>query len=122
MANARKNRYGLRNRTTNPRPDCSCRSRESSKAVIKKLHDMGIKKTIMLTGDNQSPANAIVKQLQMDDIKADLLPQHKLEYIKQLRKEFGRVAMIGNGVNDAPALAASYKCISFFDEAKNKVQ
>lgn len=81
--------------------------RDSSKNVIKELHDIGIKKTIMLTGDNQATANAIGKQLNVAEVKADLLPQHKLDYIKQLRKDFGKVAMIGDGVNDAPALAAS---------------
>lgn len=81
--------------------------RNSSKNVIKELHEIGIKKTIMLTGDNQATANAIGKQLNVAEVKADLLPQDKLDYIKQLRKDYGKVAMIGDGVNDAPALAAS---------------
>lgn len=81
--------------------------RDSSKNVIKELHDIGIQKTIMLTGDNQATANAIGKQLGVAEVKAELLPQDKLDYIKQLRRDFGNVAMIGDGVNDAPALAAS---------------
>ncbi|HLR66809.1 MAG TPA: heavy metal translocating P-type ATPase [Virgibacillus sp.] len=81
--------------------------RESSKEIIKKLHQLGIKKTIMLTGDNKGTANAIGSYVGVSDIQADLMPQDKLEYIKQLRDDFGNVAMVGDGVNDAPALAAS---------------
>lgn len=81
--------------------------RESSRNVIQELHGIGIKKTIMLTGDNQATANAIGKQLNVAEVKAELLPQDKLDYIKQLRQDYGKVAMIGDGVNDAPALAAS---------------
>ncbi|CAM3551206.1 heavy metal translocating P-type ATPase [Marinicrinis lubricantis] len=81
--------------------------RDSSKDVIKQLHEIGIKKTIMLTGDNQATAEAIGQRLNVTDVKADLMPQDKLDYIKQLRKDYGNVAMIGDGVNDAPALAAS---------------
>ncbi|MBN6189196.1 cadmium-translocating P-type ATPase [Aneurinibacillus sp. BA2021] len=81
--------------------------RDSSKNVIQQLHNLGIKKTIMLTGDNRATAEAIGSQLGVAEVKAELLPQDKLEFIKQLRKEYGNVAMIGDGVNDAPALAAS---------------
>ncbi|MCM3715416.1 cadmium-translocating P-type ATPase [Alkalihalobacillus oceani] len=81
--------------------------RESSKEIIQKLHQLGIKKTIMLTGDNKGTANAIGSHVGVSDIRADLMPQDKLEYIKQLRADFGNVAMVGDGVNDAPALAAS---------------
>ncbi|WP_372633138.1 heavy metal translocating P-type ATPase [Cohnella sp.] len=81
--------------------------RHSSKAVIEELHSIGVQKTIMLTGDNQAAANTIGKQLGVVEVKADLLPQHKLEYIKQLRQSYSSVAMVGDGVNDAPALAAS---------------
>ena len=81
--------------------------RESSKDIIQKLHQLGIKKTIMLTGDNQGTANAIGSHVGVSDIRADLMPQDKLDYIKQLRSEYGNVAMVGDGVNDAPALAAS---------------
>lgn len=81
--------------------------RESSQEVIQKLHGLGIRKTIMLTGDNKGTANAIGNHVGVTDIKSELLPQDKLDYIKQLRAEYGNVAMIGDGINDAPALAAS---------------
>ena len=81
--------------------------RESSEEVISKLHDMGIKKTVLLTGDNFGTANAIGQQVGVSEIRAELMPEEKLALIKDLRKEFGKVAMIGDGVNDAPALAAS---------------
>ncbi|MFS0876722.1 heavy metal translocating P-type ATPase [Solibacillus isronensis] len=81
--------------------------RESSKEIIEKLHQLGIKKTIMLTGDNKGTANAIGHHVGVSEIQAELMPQDKLDYIKQLRSEYGNVAMVGDGVNDAPALAAS---------------
>ncbi|OXS59975.1 heavy metal translocating P-type ATPase [Cohnella sp. CIP 111063] len=81
--------------------------RDSSKAVIEELHSIGVQKTIMLTGDNQATADAIGKHVGVAEVKAELLPQDKLEYIKQLRKSYSSVAMVGDGVNDAPALAAS---------------
>ncbi|ESU32864.1 cadmium transporter [Bacillus sp. 17376] len=81
--------------------------RETSQKVIQKLHALGIEKTIMLTGDNSRTANAIGKQVGVSDIKAELLPHDKLNCIKDLRKEYNRVSMVGDGVNDAPALAAS---------------
>lgn len=81
--------------------------RENSKNVIENLHSLGIQKTIMLTGDNTGTANAIGDQVRVSDIKAELLPQDKLTFIKELRNKYDRVAMVGDGVNDAPALAAS---------------
>ncbi|MGG6447675.1 heavy metal translocating P-type ATPase [Pseudobacillus badius] len=80
--------------------------RESSKEVISRLDHLGIK-TVMLTGDNQRTATAIGKQVGVSDIKADLLPEDKLTFIKELRGKHQSVAMVGDGVNDAPALAAS---------------
>lgn len=81
--------------------------RASSKEVIQKLHQMGIEKTIMLTGDNLRTAEAIGKKVGVSDIKADLLPEDKLTFIKELLAKYQSVAMVGDGVNDAPALAAS---------------
>ncbi|MEY9864795.1 Cd2+/Zn2+-exporting ATPase [Peribacillus sp. B2I2] len=81
--------------------------RESSKEAIRKLHALGIEKTIMLTGDNIGTAKAIGAAAGVHEIEAELLPQDKLTIIKQWKQKYDRVAMIGDGVNDAPALAAS---------------
>lgn len=81
--------------------------RESSKAVIQKLHEAGIEKTVMLTGDNSSTANTIGTYIGVTDIQSDLLPQDKLDVINQLKIKYNHVGMVGDGVNDAPALAAS---------------
>ncbi|UAL48784.1 cadmium-translocating P-type ATPase [Sutcliffiella horikoshii] len=81
--------------------------RESSREIIKKLHEVGIEKTVMLTGDNMATAEAIGKQIGVSEIKAELLPEDKLNYIKELRKGNKSVAMVGDGVNDAPALASA---------------
>ena len=81
--------------------------RESSKEAIRKLHAMGIERTIMLTGDNQGTAKAIGAVAGVHDIQADLLPEDKLTYIKKIKEKYGRVAMVGDGVNDAPALASA---------------
>lgn len=80
--------------------------RETSKEVINKLNHIGIE-TVMLTGDNERTAKAIGKQVGVSDIKADLLPEDKLNFVKQLREKHQSVAMVGDGVNDAPALAAA---------------
>ncbi|WP_138417618.1 heavy metal translocating P-type ATPase [Aquibacillus sediminis] len=80
--------------------------RESSKDAIGKLNNIGIA-TVMLTGDNYRTAEAIGKQAGVSTIKADLLPEDKLNLIKELRDNHNSVAMVGDGVNDAPALAAS---------------
>ncbi|MFC4559587.1 heavy metal translocating P-type ATPase [Virgibacillus kekensis] len=81
--------------------------RKGSAAIIRKLHKIGIKKTVMLTGDNQATGKTIGRQLGVSETKAELLPQDKLDAIKALKKEHGNVAMVGDGVNDAPALATS---------------
>lgn len=81
--------------------------RDSSREVIAKLHSLGIKKTIMLTGDNQGTAKAIGGLVGVTDVQSELLPEDKLSYIKNLRDDFGKVAMVGDGINDAPALASA---------------
>lgn len=81
--------------------------RDSSAAVISELHKLSIEHTIMLTGDNTKTAESIGKQLGVTKIKGDLMPQEKLDSIKALRTTYNKVAMVGDGINDAPALAAS---------------
>ena len=81
-------------------------ARPAAKQVIQMLHGMGIV-TVMLTGDNQLTAQAIAKELGIDQIKADLKPEDKVAAIKELKKEHSVVAMVGDGINDAPALAES---------------
>ncbi|MCR1286703.1 heavy metal translocating P-type ATPase [Shouchella clausii] len=81
--------------------------RQSSKEVIRKLHEAGIAKTVMLTGDNKRTAHAIGQAIGVADIQAELMPEDKLRFIKQWQENHGHVAMVGDGVNDAPALAAA---------------
>ncbi|WP_301107769.1 heavy metal translocating P-type ATPase [Sporosarcina sp.] len=80
--------------------------RKSSLSIIEKLHHIGIEKTVMLTGDNQSTASAIGKQLGLSEVQAELMPEEKVAMIKSLG-QYGKVAMVGDGVNDAPALASA---------------
>lgn len=81
--------------------------RDVSREVIQKLHKLGIERTVMLTGDNIRTAEAVGTLAGVTDIKADLLPGDKLNAIKELRRTHHSVAMVGDGVNDAPALAAA---------------
>jgi Cd2+/Zn2+-exporting ATPase len=81
--------------------------RENAASVIQQLHELGIEKTVMVTGDNTATAKAIRTVLGVTEVKAELLPEDKLNAIKTLRNEYGRIAMVGDGVNDAPALAAA---------------
>ena len=76
----------------------------TSKSVIDTLHAMGLK-TAMISGDNQSTARAIAAQLGMDDVRAEVLPAEKVTALKSLREAYGPVAFVGDGINDAPALA-----------------
>ena len=81
--------------------------RKNSGQAINKLKKAGIKKVIMLTGDNESTARAIATKAGVDDFRADLLPEDKVDAIKSLLAKHGKVAMVGDGVNDAPAMAIS---------------
>ncbi len=76
-------------------------------AILSRLRNLGVKHLIMLTGDNQKVAKQIAQEIGITDIEAELLPEDKLSTIQRLKKEYGAVAMIGDGVNDAPALATS---------------
>ncbi|NHZ71594.1 MAG: cadmium-translocating P-type ATPase [Aquificales bacterium] len=76
-------------------------------AVIQRLKDKGIEHVAMLTGDNERVAEAIGRQSGVDAVYAELLPEDKMTLLKQLSDQYGPVAMIGDGVNDAPALASA---------------
>jgi Cd2+/Zn2+-exporting ATPase len=81
--------------------------RDTSKAALQKLRDTGIENLFMLTGDNQYTAKNIGTQLELNAVYSELLPQDKVSTIKELTKQYSTVAMIGDGINDAPALAVS---------------
>jgi Cd2+/Zn2+-exporting ATPase len=81
--------------------------RESAKATLIKLKELGIKRMIMLTGDNQEVADAVAKEIGLTDAWGSLLPEEKVDAIKKLKEQESKVAMVGDGVNDAPAMAHS---------------
>lgn len=81
--------------------------RETTPAMIQRLKEVGLKRIIMLTGDDLLTAQSIARQAGIEDVRADLLPEDKLGVIRDLQKEGHIVAMVGDGVNDAPALAAA---------------
>lgn len=81
--------------------------RSDSRQVVERLKQVGIRKVVMLTGDNERTAEAIAHSVGVDEFKADLLPEDKLNAIKNLLARYTKVAMVGDGVNDAPAMAIS---------------
>ena len=80
--------------------------KESARGTILELHAQGIK-VAMLTGDNAATARAVAGELGIDEVRAELMPKDKADAIAGLQKAFGKVAFVGDGINDAPALAAA---------------
>ena len=81
--------------------------RHSSQAALATLKQVGTQRTVMLTGDNANVAQAVGSALGVDNVRAGLLPEDKLSAVQALMNEFDHVAMVGDGINDAPALAAA---------------
>jgi Cd2+/Zn2+-exporting ATPase len=81
--------------------------RSEAKNTLEQLKKTGIKRMVMLTGDNQKVADAVAKEIGLTDAWGSLLPEEKVDAIKKLRKKESKVAMVGDGVNDAPAMANS---------------
>lgn len=79
--------------------------KETSKETIKKLKELGVKKTVMLTGDRKEIADSIAKELGIDEVHSELLPADKVSHVEKLLKESKTLAFVGDGVNDAPVLA-----------------
>jgi Zn2+/Cd2+-exporting ATPase len=81
--------------------------RANAKAAIAALHAAGVEQVVMLSGDNQRTADFIARQVGIDEARGDLLPDDKVEAVKALREKHGVVGMVGDGVNDAPAMATA---------------
>lgn len=81
--------------------------RPQAKEMIAQLKQNGIERVAMLTGDNERVAQAIAAEVGVDEVHAALMPDEKVERIKTLREKYGAIAMVGDGVNDAPALATA---------------
>jgi Cd2+/Zn2+-exporting ATPase len=81
------------------------RLRPQSQAAVQELRRAGVGRVVMLTGDNRPTADAIARQAGVDDVRANLLPEQKVDAVEALLQRYGTVGMVGDGVNDAPALA-----------------
>lgn len=88
------------------------RIRPDAKGIVAKLHAQGVKSIIMLTGDNERTARAVAEVVGIDAVRAELLPEDKVAAIEELVAEYDMVAMIGDGVNDAPAMARAHYAIA----------
>lgn len=83
------------------------RPREGVKGILERLRELGVRPLVMLTGDNRGVGEAIGREVGVDQVLAELLPEDKVSAVADLRARYGHVAMVGDGVNDAPALAKS---------------
>jgi len=83
------------------------RPREAGRDMLQLLKRQGVESVVMLTGDGRATAERIGEELGVDEVRAELLPEDKVTVVDELRRRFGPVAMVGDGVNDAPALASA---------------
>jgi Cd2+/Zn2+-exporting ATPase len=83
------------------------RPRPGAAQAVAALREAGVERIVMLTGDNEETAQAIAREVGIDDVRAGLMPEEKVAIVERLEAVHGRVAMVGDGVNDAPALAAA---------------
>lgn len=81
--------------------------RDDVKATLLELKNVGVDKIVMLSGDNQKTASSIGARVGIDEVFGDLLPENKVQHIERLKSQYGTIAMIGDGINDAPAMAKS---------------
>lgn len=79
--------------------------RPKAREIVRQLHAAGIAHVVMLTGDNRVTAEAIAREVGIDEVHAELLPENKVKQLEEIIARYGTVAMVGDGVNDAPALA-----------------
>jgi Zn2+/Cd2+-exporting ATPase len=79
--------------------------REDARAMVTELHKLGVQKLVMLTGDNARAAQTVADAVGIDEVRAELLPEDKVAAVEDLARDYPMVAMIGDGVNDAPAMA-----------------
>ena len=91
--------------------------REEAKDVLSALRGLGVKNAVMLTGDSPRTATAIAKELGVDDFRAGVLPADKADYVSALRREGHTVLMVGDGINDSPALSQADAGIAISDGA-----
>ncbi|MFB6210885.1 MAG: heavy metal translocating P-type ATPase [Halobacteriales archaeon] len=81
--------------------------RQAGARTVERLHDLGVDQIVMLTGDNEGTARAIAQRIGVDEYHAELLPDEKVDAVETLQTAYGEVAMVGDGINDAPALATA---------------
>lgn len=81
--------------------------RQGVKESLAQLKSLGIQKTVMLTGDNLQTANAVAEQIGIDEVHAELLPEQKVDYVKQFQQDGHKVAFVGDGINDSPSLVTA---------------
>jgi Cd2+/Zn2+-exporting ATPase len=81
--------------------------REEARGLVARLKAAGVRRVVMFTGDNQRVARAVARELGIDEYRAEVLPEGKVETIRRLKQEGLVVAMVGDGINDVPALAAA---------------